>query len=500
MSAPAGSRHDEALTGALLPQHATLIAASAIAPAVVAARGYRSVTDPGELRRLGFAAFQCRVPALLVPGYGPDGRNGRYQLRPDTPRIGTNGRPIKYETPADAALWLDVPPPVQEQLADPTMPLWITEGARKADAAVSAGLCCISIAGVWSWRVLGDWAQIALKGRAVFVCFDSDVTSKPEVRQALAALAAFLTSLGAHVRVVQLPPGAGGAKVGLDDFFAAGHTHADLEALARPVADLTAHDDVDELARLREANATLRAQNAALQREAARAHEHDALVRRALANRHVRVEAATALATIDAVAEGQERGRAVDGWVRIHPDAIARAAGVNRQSVGRHLRRLAALGVLEYEARTVATEMVDARGRCYRPKQVWVRIDTKREAERRLAYAQPVEEADEVQAGRARAHGKKRLACPEHGEVRPVRRLHCPHCDVVLHEAQEVEHQPLDHQRQEVDVRTCTTARCATPVRCTACGGPTATWRPVCLPCQAGTRQLEHAAAARDGP
>ena len=140
-----------------------------------------------------------------------------------------HGKPLKYETPRGARNVLDVPPRCHEKLADPRTPLYITEGARKADSAASQGLCCISLAGVWGWRgtneqggktALSDWQQIALNGRLVYIAFDSDVSRKREVKNAMAALKAFLESRGASVRVLYLPDGASGEKTGLDDFFA----------------------------------------------------------------------------------------------------------------------------------------------------------------------------------------------------------------------------------------------------------------------------------------
>src|SRR5262245_38461247 len=73
--------------GPRLPQHASLIEASGISPDVAAARGYRTVMKPSELRRLGFGENQARVPALLIPIYNVIGEVVLYQARPDDPRI-----------------------------------------------------------------------------------------------------------------------------------------------------------------------------------------------------------------------------------------------------------------------------------------------------------------------------------------------------------------------------------------------------------------------------
>lgn len=227
-------------TATLLPHHEQLLRASAIAPEVAAARGYRSVTTRAELARLGFGSKQQQVPTLLIPIWDVTGSIATYQHRPDQPRV-KDGKPIKYETLAGSRMVLDVHPLIRAQLADPAIPLVVTEGVRKSDSAVTAGLCCIALLGVWSWRgrnqhdgktALPDWEAIALDGRQVFVCYDSDVMCKREVHQALARLGAFLRQRGADVAYIYLPPGPGGAKVGLDDYLAAGHSVAELFGLA----------------------------------------------------------------------------------------------------------------------------------------------------------------------------------------------------------------------------------------------------------------------------
>lgn len=226
----------------LSPEHLALIRASAISPDVVRERGYRSVTKAVELERLGFGQNQRQAPALVVPVWGVDGQLTLHQARPDSPRADSDGKPIKYETPRRARMCLDIPPRVRQRgwLDDPGWPLWITEGARKVDAAVSIGLCCLGLLGVTCWRgrnehggltALADWEHVPLNGREVFVAFDSDVMTKREVYRALVRLARFLASKDARVRYVYLPPGEGGRKIGLDDYLAAGHTIADLMTL-----------------------------------------------------------------------------------------------------------------------------------------------------------------------------------------------------------------------------------------------------------------------------
>ncbi len=226
----------------LLPQHAEMLKASAISPEVASARGYWSIETRAELERKGFSPAQRNVPGLLVPIYGVTGEIATYQFRPDEPRVNKSGKIIKYETPSGSRLVLDVPHGVRDGLRDPTRPLLVTEGSKKADAAVSKNLCCVALMGVWGWRgsndeggktALADWEAIALNGRKAYIAFDSDVMTKPEVYTALVRLKAFLEQRGAKVQVIYLPEGPDGTKAGLDDFLFE-HSSEELLSLARP--------------------------------------------------------------------------------------------------------------------------------------------------------------------------------------------------------------------------------------------------------------------------
>ncbi|MCY4088273.1 MAG: hypothetical protein OXG37_15650 [Actinomycetia bacterium] len=93
----------------LLPQHARLLEESGIDPAVARERGYRSGTTKAELERLGFGRSRRGVPALVVPVWDVWGEISTYQARPDTPRVGRDGRTVKYETPAGTRMVVDVP-------------------------------------------------------------------------------------------------------------------------------------------------------------------------------------------------------------------------------------------------------------------------------------------------------------------------------------------------------------------------------------------------------
>lgn len=213
-----------------------LLQESSISGRVLVQRGYRTVESKAELERLGFGRSQRNTPALLVPIYSPDGEVVLYQSRPDSPRI-KRGKPVKYETPAGSRMVLDVHPLCRKRIADPSAPLFVTEGIKKVDALVSRGLCAVALIGVWNWRgtnehggktALAEWERVALNDRTVYIVFDSDVMEKREVYAALSRLKRFLEHRGAKARLVYLPGGEGAAKQGVDDYLAAGHTVDEL--------------------------------------------------------------------------------------------------------------------------------------------------------------------------------------------------------------------------------------------------------------------------------
>ncbi|MEJ7578659.1 MAG: DUF3854 domain-containing protein [Pyrinomonadaceae bacterium] len=234
----------------LSPIHlAMLREGSGISDEVIAARGYRTITNEKELIPLNFATRQRRTPGLLIPGHAPDGSNGFYTYRPDAARVDEDRRKrnpdgsfkqrvIKYEIPASAGVRLDCPVPCLETIKDPAVPVWITEGQKKADALASHGLCALALLGVWNFKgknefggvtLLADWDSVALNGRDVRIVFDNDVMHKPDVRKSLDRMTEHLQRKGAHVSAVYLPGGRD-AKIGVDDFLLT-HTVEDLEAL-----------------------------------------------------------------------------------------------------------------------------------------------------------------------------------------------------------------------------------------------------------------------------
>jgi hypothetical protein len=224
----------------LLDFHRDQLRRSAITDEVIDARGYRSVCrpTPGDgrprdmLKRLdipGWARIDdARYPGTLIPLYRATGELAGWQYRPDVPpKDPKTGKLRKYASQVARPNVIDVHPFSRNRITDPTVPLWITEGVKKADSLTSLGQCAIALAGVWNWRsalaTLGDWEDIQLKGRQVIICFDADITTNMQVRRAAERLCAWLRSKGAEPVIYVYPPEIDGEQhKGVDDFFAAG--------------------------------------------------------------------------------------------------------------------------------------------------------------------------------------------------------------------------------------------------------------------------------------
>jgi putative DNA primase/helicase len=214
--------------------------------------------------RWQFAYRGNRGNALAIPYPNRDGTASDYgRLKFDKPRTKKNQRTgeeraVKYEAPIGVPLRAFFPPRTLEVLDNPAVPLIVTEGEKKSLKADQEAFPTVGLAGVDAWSVrravdeegrptgprelIADLAAIPWQGRQVFVVFDSDAVTNQNVLRAEYQLASALAERGAVVRVVRLPPGppddnGNPAKVGLDDYFVAGHTAEDLRQLLAVATD-----------------------------------------------------------------------------------------------------------------------------------------------------------------------------------------------------------------------------------------------------------------------
>lgn len=249
----------------LSPMHRhELEQASAVDPAVIAERGYRTVErkDRDEVAALGIPAWALssdqRFPGLLLPMFRVTGESISAQFKP-AKSVTIKGKPVKYVSVGGQTNRLDVHPRNRSRIAVPTVPLWITEGLKKGDALTSRGCCVVTLTGVFNWRsklaTLGDWEDVPLKGREIILCFDADAKINMHVARAMVRLGRWCTSKGAKSARYLIVPGEcnGTLTKGVDDYFAAGGTLEALEAVAtRTEPDTEASDDTFSDARLAE--------------------------------------------------------------------------------------------------------------------------------------------------------------------------------------------------------------------------------------------------------
>lgn len=139
---------------------------------------------------------------------------------PGQERYSDGRKKPRYIQPRGSANRLYVPLPVFSILNDTSIPLYITEGEKKALKATQEGLPTIAITGLWNWKQSGtdelipDFNLINWQGRSVYMVPGSDwleagKNSKPRnLKDAVSRLCWKLQERGAKTNIVMLPGGA----------------------------------------------------------------------------------------------------------------------------------------------------------------------------------------------------------------------------------------------------------------------------------------------------
>lgn len=208
-------------TARLLPHHLADLRRSGLSDDTILRSGIFSAPEAQVREILGYG---CGV-GMVIPYY--DLLNGAgpvlYRIRLDTP--GPDGK--RYRTPKGARNRLYMPLILDPaKVTDPTVPLYLVEGEKKALKAAQEGLVCLGLPGVWSWKTrangkshpIPDLDQIHWRNRTVTIVYDSDLAVKEPVQFAEFRLAQELRARGARVLALRLPSDPQGEKVGLDDF------------------------------------------------------------------------------------------------------------------------------------------------------------------------------------------------------------------------------------------------------------------------------------------
>ena len=168
------------------------------------------------------------VPGWAVAGISLSSGDRTYQgaqFKPDTP-VTIGERTLKYLSASgedSAPLLLDTPKATywQDITKDATRQIILTEGAKKAGAAMTVGCPTISIPGVYAGQKKGrlkpELKPFATLGRPWVIGFDADWRTNRNVFHALDRQARLLASTGGTIRFLDIPL----ETKGLDDYIAA---------------------------------------------------------------------------------------------------------------------------------------------------------------------------------------------------------------------------------------------------------------------------------------
>jgi putative DNA primase/helicase len=125
-------------------------------------------------------------------------------------------KPAKYLTPIESeydAIALEHPDEDywQRVIDNPSIPIALDEGGKKAGLLMTLGFVALALCGVWMGlkkggkQLVNNLAVLAVQGRPITIVFDSDLAFKTSVQLALKALATVLKQKGCIVSVAIIP-------------------------------------------------------------------------------------------------------------------------------------------------------------------------------------------------------------------------------------------------------------------------------------------------------
>jgi len=134
-------------------------------------------------------------------------------------------KPLRYAQPPASVNEVYMAPYCNwQEVFKSAQPLIITEGEKKAAIATRIVGPTMGLGGVWCFMskraeaaLLPVFDEISLKDRLIYICFDSDAVTNPDIIMAEATLAKRLIERGASVMIARIPR-KGKGKIGIDDY------------------------------------------------------------------------------------------------------------------------------------------------------------------------------------------------------------------------------------------------------------------------------------------
>lgn len=197
--------------------------------------GFRCQPNVPDRRLLPGAA------AVLMPFFAPGAIEPHgYRLRPEfaiklpVTKPGQKQRTKKYDQPHGTDVLVYTPPLAACSISQnqSTVPLYWTEGEKKALLLAQLGLCVVGLTGVECWSQPGSKSTVlhpyiaqhyGIAGRDHVIVFDADAITNENVLRAMRKLAGVLRMLGAVTVTAALPPYVDAkSPKGIDDY---AHVH-----------------------------------------------------------------------------------------------------------------------------------------------------------------------------------------------------------------------------------------------------------------------------------
>lgn len=206
------------ITSSFHPDHLADLRKSGLSDTTLLEAGIQSLSPAGIDSKIGFQTLA--ESAYAIPYLGTDySRYKMFYAEADKINPANGEERPKYLAKRDSGCRLYIPSKVVPVLGDLSVPIYLTEGEKKAQKACQEGLYCIAIAGLWNWKakdsdeLIPDFDLIVLAGRTVYIVPDNDFLlpdrkgERKNLKQAVHKLAYKLIDKGAKVSWVELPGG-----------------------------------------------------------------------------------------------------------------------------------------------------------------------------------------------------------------------------------------------------------------------------------------------------
>ena len=209
------------LAGSFLPDHLDDLRKSGLTEETIQAMGVYTVPSGDISKILNWNPAEVRS-ALAFPYPG----TGFIRLKVFPSYQDKRGHLVKYLQPKGSNPHLYLLPAVEAVLQDPSGPLAIAEGEKKAAALLQARIMTAGMGGIWCWlekethRLIPEVERIAWVDREVSLYFDSDTWHRPDLLKPVFAFGKEIEERGARVKVVVIEQKSK-EKVGIDDLLVA---------------------------------------------------------------------------------------------------------------------------------------------------------------------------------------------------------------------------------------------------------------------------------------